>query len=574
MRCLSSYWISFVAVFVLSVCPARADYHYASHDGSDEYPYTSWETGAWLIQDAVDATDPHDTVFIGAEHWYQHVETGVYDSVALIGAGTDSTYCHNDSTDNYMFVVDYGCSIENITFVDGGPGPCIRARVFAGVLINNCRFIDSFSGIGASGYPTVITNCVFDSCARAIAAYIWEGDFFISNNLILYAYQYRAILLQVYSAIVQNNIIINEPGEDVHGIVSGQLEGEVIIRNNVVFGGAGGIGVDAEKEYSNVVMNSGNGGFQGMTINYHDSLFNNSITGCGEALLVFDSAYFDYDNLWNNNEDPSFDRFIDPVGNISVDPMYVSETDFHLQAFSPLIDAGHPDYSDVDGSRSDIGAYGGPYGESYENQDLPPAVPDSLSGYVDGDSIILAWAYNTEADFSNYLLHRDTVSGFEPSIFNLISEPDTSNYVDGDILPGVDYYYRISALDNQGNESDYSEELEVIQTGIWDGVGVEPPRITVIQSNYPNPFNSSTTIVYAVADLGPIPAEIDVTIYDIVGRKVRTLVHERKGLGIHRAIWDGRNDSGQDCPSGVYFARIVQWDMGFLGKHQKLVLMK
>ncbi len=239
-----------------------------------------------------------------------------------------------------------------------------------------------------------------------------------------------------------------------------------------------------------------------------------------------------------------------------------------------MINAGHPDYLDVDGSRSDIGAYGGPQGESYEYQDLPPSVPDSLTGHVDGDSIILAWAYNSEADFGNYLLHRDTVSGFEPSIFNLISEPDTSYYVDWDILPGVDYYYRISALDNQGNESDYSDELEVIQTGVWDGLGVEPPRITVVQSNYPNPFNSSTTIVYAVADLGPIPAEIKIIIYDITGRKVRTLVHERKEVGMHRAIWDGRSDGGQDCPSGVYFARITQWHLDFLSKPRKLILLR
>ncbi len=574
MKSLNPYCISFFAIVALAVSPARADYHYASHEGSNEHPYISWETAALVIQDAVDTTDPQDTVYIGAGDWYQYVQTGVYDSIALIGMGIESTFCHYDSLHGSIFWIYHGCSVERITFLEADYGACIYAEVYSGVSINNCRFMDSHTGIAAAGYPTHITNCIFDNCARAIVDYVWIGDFFISNNLILNAYDYWAIKLQVYSAIVQNNIIINVPGEDVDGIVSGWIEGEVIIRNNVVIGGTGGIGVDAEKEYNNLVMNSGNGGMEGMTISYHDSLFNNSITGCGEALLVLDSGYFSYNNSWNNNEEPSFDRFIDPVGNISSDPMYISDDDFHLQAFSPLIDAGHPDYIDVDGSRSDMGAYGGPYGESYEYQDLQPEVPDSLTGYVDGDSIVLTWAYNSEADFSNYLLHRDTLSGFEPSIFNLISEPDTSNYVDGDILPGVDYYYRISALDNQGNESDYSEELAVIQTGIWDGVGVEPPRMTIIQSNYPNPFNSSTTIVYAVADLGPIPAEIEVTIYDIVGRKVRTLVHERRGLGIHRVIWDGRNDSGRDCPSGVYFARITQWGVDYLSKHRKLTLLR
>jgi len=563
-----------LAIIAVLNIPARADYHYASHDGSNTYPYTSWATGAHLIQDAVDATDPHDTVFISSGDWYESVATGVYDSVALIGMGTDSTFCYNLPDSIWLFTIDYGCSVENITFSNSTNGSCIHARVFAGVQINNCKFVDSRTGIGASGYPTIITNCIFDNCASAISAYVWEGDFFISNNIIMYAYDDWALLLQVYSAIVQNNIIISAPGVDVDAMLSGQIDGEVIIRNNVAVAGLGGILVDAEKEYNNIVYNTGYGGRFAMGASYHDSLHNNSITGCGRTITVHDSSYFSYNNLWDNEIDPSFNLFINPVGNISVNPMYFSDTDFHLQEFSPLIDAGHPGYLDVDGSRSDIGAYGGPHGESYIYQDLPPAIPDSLMGEVAGDSIILNWRYNTEADFSNYLLHRDTLSGFEPTVFNLIAEPESSYYEDAGIILGQDYYYRIASFDNQGNISEYSEELEVITTGIRGGWGAETPFITTIRSNYPNPFNSQTTIIYSVANLGPIPAQINIDIYDIMGRLVRRLVDERKGVGIHKIIWDGRNDDGSQCPSGVYFAKITQWDLGFMGRYRKLIMLR
>jgi hypothetical protein len=106
----------------------------------------------------------------------------------------------------------------------------------------------------------------------------------------------------------------------------------------------------------------------------------------------------------------------------------------------------------------------------------------------------------------------------------MIAEPETSYYADTDWTPDHDYYYRISAVDNQDNMSDYSEELAVIITSTWGQPGVERPRITAITSSYPNPFNSQTTIVYYVADIGPIPAQINIDIYDILGRKVRTLV--------------------------------------------------
>jgi hypothetical protein len=52
-------------------------------------------------------------------------------------------------------------------------------------------------------------------------------------------------------------------------------------------------------------------------------------------------------------------------GNIDADPLFLGNSDFHLQPGSPCIDAGNPDpqYNDNDGSRNDMGAYGGPGGD-------------------------------------------------------------------------------------------------------------------------------------------------------------------------------------------------------------------
>ena len=161
-----------------------------------------------------------------------------------------------------------------------------------------------------------------------------------------------------------------------------------------------------------------------------------------------------------------------------------------------------------------------------------------------------------------------------PSISNLISEPDTSFYADTDWTFEHNYYYRIVAADNQDNLSDYSEQLDVILVSIWGQPGVEIPKFTGITNNYPNPFNSQTTIAYQVANIGPIPAEITIEIYDILGRKVRTLLNERKEIGSHKTTWDGRDDDGIDLPTGIYFARITQWGQKHLSSKRKLTLIK
>jgi hypothetical protein len=87
-------------------------------------------------------------------------------------------------------------------------------------------------------------------------------------------------------------------------------------------------------------------------------------------------------------------------------------------------------------------------------------------------------------------------------------------------------------------------------------VGVEesaPPTITRLFANVPNPFNPATTIRFDLAE----PATVELRVYDIGGRLVRTLVgSERRTSGAHEARWDGRNDAGAAVSSGIYLYRL------------------
>jgi hypothetical protein len=70
--------------------------------------------------------------------------------------------------------------------------------------------------------------------------------------------------------------------------------------------------------------------------------------------------------------------------------------------------------------------------------------------------------------------------------------------------------------------------------------------------NYPNPFNPSTTIRYTL----PEAANVRLTIYNVLGQEVRTLVNAAQSRGVHSVQWDGRDASGRQAATGVYIYRL------------------
>ena len=74
--------------------------------------------------------------------------------------------------------------------------------------------------------------------------------------------------------------------------------------------------------------------------------------------------------------------------------------------------------------------------------------------------------------------------------------------------------------------------------------------------NYPNPFNPETTIRYQVAR----SVKVNITIYNVLGQKVRTLVDAARPAGAHRIVWNGKDERGVSVPTGMYFYRMRAGD--------------
>ncbi len=83
-----------------------------------------------------------------------------------------------------------------------------------------------------------------------------------------------------------------------------------------------------------------------------------------------------------------------------------------------------------------------------------------------------------------------------------------------------------------------------------------------VEQNFPNPFNPSTTIRFAL----PSAAHTQVVIYDVAGHKVKTLVDDMLSAQTHDAVWTGRDDAGRTVSAGVYFYRVTSGDHLSVGR--------
>ncbi len=109
----------------------------------------------------------------------------------------------------------------------------------------------------------------------------------------------------------------------------------------------------------------------------------------------------------------------------------------------------------------------------------------------------------------------------------------------------------------------YLESQEISSNKV--SIGNNPTKFKL--ENYPNPFNPTTKIDYALPVAGPVK----IIIYNTLGQQVRVLVNEEQMAGRYSVEWDSRNDHHQALSSGVYILR-MQTD-GFV-KDKKLLLLK
>ena len=110
-------------------------------------------------------------------------------------------------------------------------------------------------------------------------------------------------------------------------------------------------------------------------------------------------------------------------------------------------------------------------------------------------------------------------------------------------------------------------EEEAIVVNIDDNDSDIISNKVTLEQNYPNPFNPATAFHYTLAESGTI----ELTITDIIGRKVTTLIKGYQRSGNHNVLWTGKDSNGNQVPSGIYFYNLKS---GSSIKTKKMTLSK
>jgi hypothetical protein len=165
------------------------------------------------------------------------------------------------------------------------------------------------------------------------------------------------------------------------------------------------------------------------------------------------------------------------------------------------------------------------------------------------------------------------------------SKAEEFGYVNGDIMGNSGHirvtvsseeaiveYVRAYHPDDENEEYvngqvDYSFTILPKSTvDIDEDASVAPVKLSLNQ-NYPNPFNQATRIEFNIVKSG----YVNLNIYNLLGKKTRTLVSEHLSSGFKSVFWDGKDNSGNFVASGIYFYRLKAGDFS---ETKKLLLLK
>ena len=260
------------------------------------------------------------------------------------------------------------------------------------------------------------------------------------------------------------------------------------------------------------------------------------LDGDGNMDLIGSGAAFSH-NQFNDGKDPNWVNIVEFIGGNPEDPA----------AYSPITQVFFPN------DRTDA--------FNLVTNDSAGVITTFRTQAANGPQFASKFAFLGDVDNDG---HNEVALGFQGQSDSLLTFTQVFNPADSTYV--VDQSTRVAVVNSQ------RVFMRVLSAGAT-GIGIADERVViptdyVLEQNYPNPFNPTTSIRFEL----PIDKAISVTVYDVSGRVVKTLVNNQVySQGVHEVQWDGTTDGGVSAASGTYLYTLK---FGNFAQTKTMVLLK
>jgi hypothetical protein len=424
--------------------------------------------------------------------------------------------------------------------------------------------------------------------------------FFIQFIIILMVPFTGVLLSQNAYEVYINEIRANDESTDdlefieLIGPAGTDLSGFQIIHYNGVESVDGGLWSHTIDSF--IIPDDGAMDINGRTLGFYVlGCSNNSIDACDEVIpqvlqngadgiILYDAVGTILDAVaWQNAGDLPTD---DP-GTVTTIPPVSANNFLHITANDDAGDNSLQAPNDVlndDGSGWQLDAASpGALNASQSSGDIHlPVELISFTAKAGDKQVILTWSTASEINNMGFILERaqekygsytqiahykthDALKASQNS-----SQQKNYQYTDHYVYNDITYWYKLIDVDRNGRQTEKAT-LSAMPNANGHAFnpsadGYTPQRYTLGQ-NTPNPFNPSTIIRFNI----PEDNFIKLSVYNLVGQKIKSLVQDWLPAGTHCIHWDGINEKGEKVPSGIYFYTLM-CDQFFASK--KMILTR
>jgi hypothetical protein len=193
-------------------------------------------------------------------------------------------------------------------------------------------------------------------------------------------------------------------------------------------------------------------------------------------------------------------------------------------------------------------------GSTSGDNSLPVSLSSFTGAYRDG-KVILEWVTESELGNLGFILERQIkgtnswriIANYQTDA-TLRGQGNTSSrteytFTDNIVEHEKEYLYRLSDVSMTGEITQYAPISITLKNLV---------KTSFMENAYPNPFNPKTYIAYNLAE----PANVNISVFDLQGRQIKTLFKGHQPAGNYHIYWDGLNENGSKVPSGNFIIRM------------------